>query len=182
MGARQAMLALLAAAVGVWVAGAVAQGDFAGNGCPPSPRAPRHPTGFTGTNGTGTALPGSASALASASGCRHGRPARHKRHEPSGEHRQTPTDEPLVGRRPLSFTFSVRLRRSTAAGPLTVTGYATRVSPPRATSDGCDPRLVRRPNLKKDQVARIHVRPPAGGWCAGRYRVTVTLKPGAGSR
>jgi hypothetical protein len=170
MRARQAIIALAAVALGVWIAVAVAQGDLRSDPCAGAP--PRVPRGFTG--GTGTGIEG-------ARDCPRGTTG-HKRHEGSGEHGQSHRREvPRARHRRLTFIFSVRLRHGVTTGPLAVTGYSTHSSPPHGAPDRCDPRLVRRPNVKKGQVARVHLRPPADGWCAGRYHVTVTLTPGAGS-
>jgi hypothetical protein len=118
MRSRYAIIALAAAALGVWIAGAVAQGDYGANRCGSAPaRAPKNPIGFTGTDGTGTALPGSASALAGRGRCHRGSGAGHGHHKRSGEHsRSRPEKVPRARHRPLSFTFSVRLRHGSAPG------------------------------------------------------------------
>jgi hypothetical protein len=173
MRARHALIAVVAVALGVWIAVAVAQGDLSSSPC--APGAPRAPIGFTG--GTG----GTATGLGGASDCPR-RTTGHKRHHGSGERRQShPRESPHAGRRPLTFVFSVRLRHGLTTRRLTVTGYSTHASPPHGAPERCDPRLVRWPNVKKGQVARVHLRPPAGGWCSGRYHMNVTLTPGAGS-
>jgi hypothetical protein len=176
MRAHHAMIAVAAVAFGVWIAVAVAQGDLSSSPCAWSP--PRHPVGFTG--GTGTGIAGQH--------CPR-RPTGHKRHEGSGErhdgsgeHRRGHRREARRARhRRLTFFFSVRVRHGLTTGPLKVIGYSTHASRPHGRPDRCTPRLVRRPNVRKGQVARVHLLPPAGGWCTGRYHVAVSLTRRPGS-
>jgi len=187
---RHAIIALAAAALGVWIAVAVAQGDLRGAGCGPSARAPKHPRGFTGTDETGTGLPGSASAMEPCRRSGGGGPKHHVHHSDSGTGPPGQSDHggqrghgrrELRGHKPLTFTFSVRLGHGAGAGATPVTGYTSHISPPSGAPDSCDLRLTRRPKIKSGQVARIHLRPPVGGWCDGRYHVTVILT-GQGSQ
>jgi hypothetical protein len=170
MRVRHAVAALLAAALGVWAAVAVAEGGLGVNSC--SPRAPKHPHGFSG--GTGTALPVSTGALAATCEVASGG---HKRHERSGEQRGVGHRPASEGHgKPLNFTFSVRLLPGAGATRGSVTGYSTHLLRPQGAAASCSPQLARRANIaSRNQVARIHVRAPAGGWCDGHYRVTVTL-------
>ena len=75
-----------------------------------------------------------------------------------------------------NFTFSVRLLPGGGGAGANVTGYSNHILPPHGAPAACSPQLARRTNVaSRNQVARIHLRPPAGGWCDGHYRVTVTL-------
>jgi hypothetical protein len=170
---RHVIITAVAAALGVWVAVAAAQGGLGagstsgGTTCVApggtTPVCPK-PEGFGNGGGSGG-----------------GGRARHMHHAHGVSGEPEPTHpEPARrahGRAP-TFTFSVRLGRGLGAGGSAVHGYATHVLPPRDAPASCTPRLTRRPNIaQRDQVARIHLRPPVAGWCDGRYHVTVTLSP-----
>jgi len=175
---------MVAAALGVWVAGAAAHGGFGAgasgtNGCEPVGATircpPMHPSGFGGAGGGG------------------GGGGRHRHGTGAGAHRRGGSSEgegagtgtgahrggkPQRNGRPPNFTFSVRLGHDLSSGANGVHGYSTHVLLPPAAPSSCAPPLTRRSNIaSRHQVARIHLRPPAGGWCDGRYRVTVTLNP-----
>ena len=172
---RRAIIALVAAGLGVWVAVAAAQGGFgagetgtvfcSGNAgeTTPCPR-PHRGSGGVGNGGGGTkhhhhaSHGGSGEGSAGEAGQAHPGPA-------PGGHGKLP-----------NFTFSVRLLPGAGAAGVNVTGYSTHIQPPQGAQASCSPQLARRANIaSRDQVARIHLRAPPGGWCDGHYRVTVTL-------
>ena len=168
---RRAIVVVVAAALGVWVAVAAADGGFGGGetgtvlcsapagDTEPCPEPPHHPRGFGGGGG--------------APHHEH----HHAAHGSSGEGRRPRPEPGSEGHGSLpNFTFSVRLLPSSGASGANVSGYSTHILPPHGASAACSPQLARRANIaSRNQVARIHLRPPAGGWCGGHYRVTVTL-------
>jgi hypothetical protein len=183
--ATRVFVVALAAALGVWVAIAAAQGGLggaasgtgtasAGFGCgepgdTTGLRCPREPGGSgggSGGGGGGTVTTTSIQAVGTSAG--HERGAQGRGHR--GAH----------GRR-LSFTFSVRLRGGHGTGGLVVSGYSARALPPRHAPASCSPRVTRvATHAQKQEVARLHLRSPIDGWCSGRYRVTVFLTRGSG--
>jgi hypothetical protein len=176
---RRAIIVAVAAGLGLWVAIAAAQGGlgggssgtgtFGGIPCPPGstvacPVPERHGAG--GGVGTGGAGGGEGKTVSSATPTAAG--------EPQGE-KATHHGRRFVGRR-LTFTFSVRLPHTAGTAAVHVSGYSAHVSPPLGSSASCQPRLTRLIALTdRDQVARVRVKPPLGGWCGGRYHVTVSL-------
>jgi hypothetical protein len=173
---RRAIVVLVAAGLGVWVAVAAAAGGFGAGSTNGStnclepggttPRCPKHPEGFGDGGGTG------------AGGSKHHHHASHGSSGQGGEPHPRPRPEPGTeghGKLP-NFTFSVRLLPGGGASSASVTGYSTHVLAPSGAPVSCTPQLARRANIaSRNQVARIHLRAPAGGWCSGHYRVTVTL-------
>jgi hypothetical protein len=173
---RRAIVALVAAGLGVWVAVAAAQGGFGAgaSGTAPCnetpagdtvPICPKVPAGFGHGGGGGHHHHHHAGTPSSGEG---GRPRPRPHPEPGSEghgHGKLP-----------NFTFSVRLLPGQGAGAASVTGYSTHILPPQGAPSSCSPQLARRANIaSRNQVARIHLGSPAGGWCSGHYRVTVTL-------
>jgi hypothetical protein len=183
--ARRAIIVAVALGLGVWVAIAAAQGGLGG----------ASPGTGTAVAGSGFPCPaGSTTGQTTGDFCAK-RPGHPGSFGPGGGGGAVPTSEEEPGGREgharrqgrrfvgrsLTFTFSVRLRHAHGAGPASVTSYTARISPPRNAPRSCQARLVHLANLaSRSQVARVRVRPPRHGWCAGHYRVSVFLHRGIG--
>jgi hypothetical protein len=188
VGARRVIVAVVAAALGLWVAIAAAQGGLGGASsgtgtatgtgfpcpstpvgsttrevCPPEPGVGHGSGGGSGAGGQ----PGAGGQGQSTGG-----------QGSEGAETVVHHGRRFAGRR-LTFTFSVRLHHAPGAAAVQVSGYSAQVSPPRGSPASCQPQLTRLVALtQKDQVARVRVKPPLGGWCGGRYHVTVSLNHG----
>lgn len=189
MNLRRVIIVLVAAALGVWVAVAAADGGLGGSAssgtgtssagggfpCPGDVgttgittgdgECAKHPQGFGHGHGGG--------------GGGNGAGHRHHHHGRSGGGGTGQGEGGGGGVNNLSFTFLVRLPKGARAAGTSVGHYQAHIVRPRHAPSSCQPLMTRIPITGENgQIARVRVEPPAGGWCGGRYRVTVALNHG----
>lgn len=97
---------------------------------------------------------------------------------PRGQ-RTHPSVSPITGDSSTSFELSFTLRQTPGHQGVVATDYRAEVAPHRGSANACWP--PQPPPISSGQagsIVKLALVSPAGGWCAGRYRVTVFLERG----
>jgi hypothetical protein len=95
----------------------------------------------------------------------------------SGTQQTHPSVRPRVGRRRTTFELIFTVAQAPGRAGFGDTYYREVVSPPARAPESCSP-TPPAPVFSGPQgtTAKIALRPPAHGWCRGRYQVTVFVQ------
>lgn len=93
--------------------------------------------------------------------------------------RTHPHVSPASGGPSSSFELSFKLRQAPGHQGAMATDYRVEVAPHHGAANGCwPPQPARVSSGKAGSIVTLALGPPPGGWCLGRYRVTVYLERG----
>ncbi|MFL5822977.1 MAG: hypothetical protein ACJ764_05990 [Solirubrobacteraceae bacterium] len=95
------------------------------------------------------------------------------------DQRTHPRVRPHFGDSSTTFVLRFRLRQTPGHQGVMETSYNVQVAPHRRAADACWPDQP--PPVTsghQGQLVRLRLKPPDGGWCTGRFHVTVFLERG----
>lgn len=92
--------------------------------------------------------------------------------------RTHPDVRPSSGTPATVFRLSFRLRQKPGHRGYLETTYQVQVSPRQSAVRSCPPMSASVESGRRGQLVEVPLKPPAGGWCQGSYRVTVYLVRG----
>lgn len=124
----------------------------------------------TGPSASGTATSVTSTTTTGGGGGSGGIPRNQRTH---------PSVSPVTGDSSTSFELSFTLRQTPGHHGVVATDYRVEVAPYRGSASSCwPPQPSTISGGQAGTVVKLALAPPAGGWCVGRYRVTVFLERG----
>jgi hypothetical protein len=103
----------------------------------------------------------------------------HQRQAAPRSERTHPRVSPTTGTPRTAFRLAFRLRETPGHHGYLETDYQVQVAPHQGAPSSCwPPQPTSITSGHRGQEAKISLKPPTGGWCVGRYRVTVFLERG----